>query len=127
MSSTETFCLKWNDYDANMSSAFRQLREDKVFFDVTLSVETGDIQAHKAILSACSPFFRKMLKQAPYGPHGLLYLKDVELADLQSLMDFIYDGEVNIEAGRLDSFLATAKELEVKGLVIPAGKFRAGN
>ena len=49
MSSTETFCLKWNDYDANMSSAFRQLREDKVFFDVTLSVESGDIQASERL------------------------------------------------------------------------------
>ena len=68
-----------------------------------------------------------MLKQAPYHPHPLLYLKDIGLTDLESLMDFIYDGEVNIEAGRLDSFLAAAKELEVKGLVLTGDGQTAGN
>ena len=58
MSSIENFCLKWNDFESNISVAFRELREDKDFFDVTLACDDDQIQAHKVILSACSPFIQ---------------------------------------------------------------------
>ena len=44
---TEKFCLRWNDFEANISGAFRELREDKDFFDVTLACEDEQLQAHK--------------------------------------------------------------------------------
>ena len=30
MESSEKFCLKWNDFETNISSAFREIRDDKV-------------------------------------------------------------------------------------------------
>jgi hypothetical protein len=60
MSSSEKFCLRWNDFESNISVAFRELREEKDFFDITLAVDDSQIQAHKVILSACSPFFREL-------------------------------------------------------------------
>ena len=74
MSEQEKFCLKWNDFERNISHAFKDLRDDRDFFDVTLACESSQIQAHKVILSACSPFFRGVLKQNPH-QHPLLYLK----------------------------------------------------
>jgi hypothetical protein len=62
MSSSEKFCLRWNDFESNISVAFRELREEKDFFDITLAVDDSQIQAHKVILSACSPFFRELSK-----------------------------------------------------------------
>ena len=54
MSASEKFCLKWNDFETNISLAFRELREEKDFFDVTLACDDDNqIQAHKVILSAC--------------------------------------------------------------------------
>ena len=38
--------------------AFRELRKDKDFFDVTLACDDDQIQDHKVILSACSPFIQ---------------------------------------------------------------------
>ena len=32
MEISEKFCLKWNDFETNISSAFREIREDKVFY-----------------------------------------------------------------------------------------------
>ena len=59
MASNEKFCLRWNDFESNISVAFRELRDEKDFFDITLAVEDShQVQAHKVILSACSPFFR---------------------------------------------------------------------
>jgi len=112
---SEKFCLRWNDFETNISVAFRELRDDKDFFDVTLACDDEQIQAHKVILSACSPFFRNVLRRNPH-QHPLLYLKGVKYTDLQSVLNFMYHGEVNVAQEELNSFLAVAEDLRVKGL-----------
>jgi len=115
MGSSEKFCLRWNDFETNISVAFRELREEKDFFDVTLACDDSQIQAHKVILSACSPFFRNVLRRNPH-QHPLLYLKGVKYKELLSVLNFMYMGEVNVAQEELNSFLAVAEDLRVKGL-----------
>jgi len=91
------------------------LRDDKDFFDVTLACDEDQIQAHKVILSACSPFFRNILRRNPH-PNPLLYLKGVKFTDLQYVLNFIYHGEVSVGQEELNTFLAVAEELRIKGL-----------
>jgi len=112
---TEKFCLRWNDFENNISNAFKELRDDKDFFDITIACDDEQIQAHKVILSACSPFFRNVLRRNPH-QHPLLYLKGVRYVDLQSVMNFMYHGEVNVAQEELNTFLAVAEDLKVKGL-----------
>jgi len=112
---SEKFCLRWNDFETNISVAFRELREEKDFFDVTLACDDSQIQAHKVILSACSPFFRNVLRRNPH-QHPLLYLKGVKYNELLSVLNFMYMGEVNVAQEELNSFLAVAEDLRVKGL-----------
>ena len=112
---TEKFCLRWNDFETNISTAFRELREDKDFFDVTLACEDEQIQAHKVILSACSPFFKTILKKHSHA-HPLLYLKGIQYADLVSVLNFMYHGEVNVAQEELNVFLSIAEDLKIKGL-----------
>merc|ERR1711892_1437093 len=115
MGDAEKFCLRWNDFESNISGAFRELRDDKDFFDVTLACDEDQIQAHKVILSACSPFFRNILRRNPH-PNPLLYLKGVKFTDLQYVLNFIYHGEVSVGQEELNTFLAVAEELRIKGL-----------
>jgi len=112
---SEKFCLRWNDFETNISDAFRELRKDKDFFDVTLACENEQIQAHKVILSACSSFFRNILRRNVH-QHPLVYLKGVKFGDLQSVLNFMYQGEVSVAQEELNSFLAVAEDLKVKGL-----------
>jgi len=115
MAAAEKFCLRWNDFESNISVAFRELREEKDFFDVTLACEDSQVSAHKVILSACSPFFRNVLRKNPH-QHPLLYLKGVKYQEMLSVLNFMYQGEVNVAQDELNSFLAVAEELRVKGL-----------
>jgi len=115
MGSAEKFCLRWNDFESNISVAFRELRDDKDFFDVTLACDDNQLPAHKVILSACSPFFRNILRKNPH-QHPLLYLKGVKYKELQSVLNFMYMGEVNVAQEELNSFLSVAEDLRVKGL-----------
>jgi len=116
MSGSEKLCLKWNDFQANYCQSLRDLRSDQEFADVTIACE-GDVQieAHKIILSASSPFFKSVLKKNKH-PHPLLFLKGLKNSLLVSILDFIYDGEVNIAHEDLNEFLVAAEDLKVKGL-----------
>jgi len=113
--SSEKFCLRWNDFENNISNAFKELRDDNEFFDVTLACDDDQMQAHKVILSACSPFFRNILRRNHH-QHPLLYMKGVKYTDLQAVLNFMYHGEVNVAQEELNSFLAVAEDLRVKGL-----------
>jgi len=61
-------------------------------------------------------FCRAVLRRNPH-QHPLLYLKGVKYADLESVLNFMYHGEVNVAQDDLNSFLAVAEELKVKGRV----------
>ena len=61
-----------------------------------------------------SPFFQKLLRRNKY-PHPLIYMRGVK--DLLAIMDFLYCGEANVFQENLDSFLAIAEELQLKGLM----------
>ena len=93
---SEKLSLSWNDYESNFSVAFQDLRKEEEFFDVTLACKDGQLKAHKVILSSCSTFFKEILKRNPH-VHPLLYMKDVKLSQLQAVMDFMYQGKVNVE------------------------------
>merc|ERR1711934_871600 len=45
----------------------------------------------------------------------VLYLKGVTYRDMESVLNFMYHGEVNVAQDDLNSFLAVAEELRVKG------------
>ena len=114
---SEKLCLQWNDFQANIRSAFGSLREDNDFTDVTLACEDGQqVEAHKVILAASSPFFQKLLGRNKH-PHPLIYMRGVKSDDLLAIVDFLYRGEANVFHDNLDSFLAVAEELELKGLM----------
>ena len=112
---TEKLCLKWNDCKDLIQASFEELRSGNDFTDVTLACEDQSIKAHKVVLSACSPFFKNLLKAHP-NPQPLIYMRGVNKSDLVALVDFIYQGEANIEQDQLESFLALAEELELAGL-----------
>lgn len=116
MAAGEQFCLRWNDFETNISRAFQDLREEKDFLDVTLACDgEKQIKVHKVILSACSPFFRSVLRKNPHD-HPLLYLKGVKYNELQSILNFMYYGEVNVAHEDLNGFLSVAEDLKIKGL-----------
>ena len=113
---SEKLCLQWNDFKENVNFAFGRLREDKEFTDVTLACEDGQqVEAHKVILAASSPFFEKIFERNKH-THPLIYLRGFKLYDLVAILDFLYFGEANVCQENLDSFLLIAEELKLKGL-----------
>ena len=116
MGSSEKLCLQWNDFKENIKFAFKELRTDKEFTDVTLVYEDGKhIEVHKTVLVSSSPFFMEILKIHKHA-HPLIYMRGLKSEDLMTVMDFLYHGEANVQEEDLDQFLALAEEFQLKGL-----------
>ena len=114
---SETLCLQWNDFQENIKSAFENLKEDKDFKDVTLVCEDGQqVEAHKVILASFSPFFLKLLGRNKHH-HPIIYMRGMKFDTLLAVLDFLYRGEANVFQEDLDSFLAIAEELQLRGLM----------
>ncbi|XP_063529514.1 protein abrupt isoform X4 [Cydia strobilella] len=111
----QQYSLRWNDFHSAMVSSFRRLRDEEDFVDVTLACAGATFTAHKVVLSACSPYFRKLLKANPC-QHPIVILRDVHDKDMESLLRFMYQGEVHIGQEQLKEFLRAAQLLQVRGL-----------
>ncbi|XP_017771793.1 PREDICTED: zinc finger and BTB domain-containing protein 17 isoform X2 [Nicrophorus vespilloides] len=111
----QQFCLRWNNFQANITSQFETLRDDEDFTDVTIACEGQRLQAHKVVLSACSPYFKELFKNNPCS-HPIIFMRDVEAKHVVALMEFMYAGEVNVAQAHLSAFLKTAESLKIRGL-----------
>lgn len=58
-------CLKWNSFLSNIATSFESLWEEEGLVDVTLASDGQCLTAHKVILSASSPFFKKVFQVGP--------------------------------------------------------------
>ena len=117
MNTSEKLCLNWNNFKESISQAFGDLRKDKDLSDVTLACEDGQqVEAHKVVLIASSPFFLNILKRNKH-PHPLIYMKGVKSENLSAMVDFFYHGEANVSQESLKSFLTLAEELHVSDLI----------
>merc|ERR1712126_62066 len=113
---SEKFSLKWNDFHQTVSNSFGLLRQEKDFFDVSLITDDEvHLYGHKLVLSACSEFFRSILKKTS-NTHPLIYLSGINSRNLQYIIDYIYHGEVEIYQEQLDDFFDVAQKLKIAGL-----------
>ena len=114
---SEKLCFQWNDFQNNLNTAFLNLQKDTDFNDVTLACEDGtQVEAHKVVLAASSPVVQNLLRRNKHN-HPLIYMRGMKSHDLLAIVDFLYCGEANVFHENLDSFLAIAEELQLKGLM----------
>ena len=116
MVNSEKLCLQWNEFPKIVGSAFEELKDDRDLTDVTLVCKDGkEVEAHKVVLASTSPFFLELFKRNKH-PHPLVFMKGVKGDDLLAMVEFLYSGEANVGQENLDTFLALAEELKLKGL-----------
>ena len=113
----EKFCLKWNDFQTNVSNAFKKLRKTENFYDVTLvSDDQQQISAHKVVLASSSEYFKNILTSNTHS-HPMLCLSGVNAGDIKNMLDFMYNGEIQIFQDDLDQFLEIAQRFHLEGLI----------
>ncbi|XP_036670272.2 protein bric-a-brac 2 isoform X1 [Drosophila suzukii] len=122
----QQFCLRWNNYQSNLTNVFDELLQSESFVDVTLSCEGHSIKAHKMVLSACSPYFQALFYDNPC-QHPIIIMRDVNWSDLKALVEFMYKGEINVCQDQINPLLKVAETLKIRGLAeVSAGRSEGG-
>lgn len=111
----QQYMLRCKDFYERIGVSIQNIIKQEEFIDVTIACDGKLFKAHKMILSACSPYFKKILQAIPC-QHPVIFLQNVEEKHMKNILTFIYHGEVNIDLNSLDAFLKTAKFLQVEGL-----------
>ena len=84
--SAEKLCLKWNGFQENTLSSYKELRTEKEFTDFTLACGDGQqVVVHKVVLIISSPLFRNLLK-TNRNPHPIIIMRGVNMDDLVTMM-----------------------------------------
>ncbi|KYN32448.1 Transcription factor GAGA [Trachymyrmex septentrionalis] len=114
-SSGQLYSLSWGEFSSSLASAVQLLRGDGDLVDVTLAAGGRSFPAHKIVLCAASPFLLDLLKSTPC-QHPVVMLAGIGADDLESLLEFVYRGEVSVEPAQLPSLLQAAHCLSIQGL-----------
>ena len=116
----EKFSLKWNDFTSNVHKSFQTLRKEEDFFDITL---IGDdykhVTAHKLVLSSSSEYFKNVFSNNKkyFQSQAMICLEGLDHGDLNNVLDYIYQGEVQIQQHEIERFLKIAERLKLEGLI----------
>ena len=106
----------WEEHHDKTKDSWRHLFESNKFTDVTLVCgDQKTIEAHRLILSACSPVFAKILDQNT-SPHPWIYLRGIDYEELKSIIEFIYLGASSLESSKVNEFFEIAADLEVSSI-----------
>merc|ERR1719430_81554 len=112
----EVFTLSWDNFSNKCPKVFKELWRDRDLSDVTLATEDwwsaecsqgdpGNLQP---------PLQNTLVKEPHYPPHVVPYGSPVE--SVAAALSYIYLGQCDLIQDQLPAFMATGKQLEVKGL-----------
>ena len=106
----ESFLLDWNNHTFSMTSSLSLIRERQDLVDVTIVAGQNDTStddeddeqdediesrhcrsfgAHKVILSACSPYLRRLLRGLSSWQHPVLVFREIPADDLEAILTFV--------------------------------------
>ena len=108
--------MVWSDFQETTNKYISNMGSNHDFSDVTLACDDLELfQAHKVIISAGSQFFETILRKTGGQTQPLVYLRGVSKAELEGVLAFLYTGQTRVSKLGLDSFLALARDLGVRG------------
>ncbi|OWA50514.1 Kelch-like protein 20 [Hypsibius exemplaris] len=93
-----------------------ELRRNNELCDVTILVGERQIFAHRAVLAACSPYFRRpcLLEALDESRQTDVTLHDIDETAVQDLVDFAYTGKISIEERNVQTLLPAACLLQIQ-------------
>ncbi|XP_034961399.2 kelch-like protein 3 isoform X3 [Zootoca vivipara] len=101
----------------HMGKAFKvmnELRSKQLLCDVVIVAEDVEIEAHRIVLAACSPYFCAMFTgDMTESKAKKIEIKDVDGLTLSKLIDYIYTAEIEVTEENVQVLLPAASLLQL--------------
>ena len=109
----ESASVFWREFPDHLKLLFLESYRTESYAVVTLlSTDEVKFQAHKVVLSGCSPVLKKVIDSRPPG-EALVYQTGIESPELESILHLMYVGEGKFYEERRE-FVRAATELEIE-------------
>ena len=108
--------VKWPGYQDSISTWIELLGQTKELVDCTITAGRRSIPVHRFVLSSCSPYFRSIFSSVPPHQHPVIVVPVIEENDLDTLVQFMYSGQVSVSQDRLPSLMKAARSLDIVSL-----------
>ena len=83
--------------DSKIRTGLQEMKQTRMFCDVTLVAGNVEIPAHRNVLASSSEYFSILLTQSFVEKEKFsISINDVKPEILTSLVDYIYSSEINI-------------------------------
>ena len=106
--------LTWHNFTEHLQHLFENLYKEESYADVTLvSSDQIEFKAHKIVLSACSPVFKKVIDNNPRD-QPLIYQTEIQSQEIEAILHFMYIGEGKFYQERMTEFIKAAQDLDIK-------------
>ncbi|XP_063985074.1 protein abrupt-like [Diachasmimorpha longicaudata] len=108
--------FRWDLFSSQFASTLDVCYVRKYFVDLSLVCKDGTtIKCHKMVVANSSAFFRRLLVEND-NPHPMIVLHDIDAQDLQTLVTFMYTGEIEVGKSEVRRLLKIAEILQITGL-----------
>lgn len=102
--------MTFTNYKPTLYKRFAEMFHYKQLTDAILICENHRIHVHKFLLSAASSFFNRMFKK----PNAnILHIRNLKYADVLTVLEYVYKGEVALPQERIAAFLGAAQKLAI--------------
>nr|XP_056721439.1 zinc finger and BTB domain-containing protein 17 [Euleptes europaea] len=98
-----------------------QQRQLGLLCDCTFVVDGIDFKAHKAVLAACSHYFRMLFVDQK----DVVHLDISNAAGLEQVLEFMYTAKLSLSAENVDDVLAVASFLQMQEIISACNTLRA--
>ena len=104
--------LKWQSFQTHTKKLLSEIFYSSSFSDVTLICDDQiKFKVHKFVLSSCSSVFKNILVDNADSP--CIYMRGVAKQEMESVLQFIYLGEVTMNQSRITEFINLGKDLNI--------------
>ncbi|KAJ3646930.1 hypothetical protein Zmor_024488, partial [Zophobas morio] len=113
---SEQFVLRWHYQEFTLLKNLTSFLENDILTDVTISVDSHTVKAHKLVLAMCSVYFFQLFQEMADTQHPVIVLHNVALSDIKAVLAFIYRGQCVVDREQLPGLLSLARLLKIQGL-----------
>lgn len=111
----ELIGIPFPEHSSELLSSLNEQRHRGVLCDVTIVTQGLEYRTHRAVLAACSQYFRKLFTSKPFsGPRNVCELDFVKPEVLAALLEFAYTATLTISSSNMREVLQASRLLEIQ-------------
>ncbi|XP_028822781.1 kelch-like protein 24, partial [Denticeps clupeoides] len=113
-----------SSHSESVLQVFNEFRDSRLFTDVVISVEGREFPCHRAVLSACSSYFRAMFcNDHRESREMLVEINGIRAEAMDTFLQYVYTGRASITTTNVQSVFETSSLFQILTLRDACAKF----